>query len=123
MEWKEARELIEGKIIEGTDLNTDKSTHRFVTSVGDIRDSKRYQYRSEKGFVVKIGKSDHISIPWKMLEKCFSPISSGKGYDGNYFREFFCKQRKDHYCHVHVVGQVFVRAGIAKQKNATYTQS
>jgi hypothetical protein len=120
MEWWEAQELIEEKIKIGTDLNTDKSTYRVVNSIGNIRDSQRYGYGSEKGFIVQIGKSKRISIPWKMLAKCFLPLSSDKEYDGDYFRRYFPLQATDHPCHVHVVGQLFVKAGIARQKNATY---
>lgn len=120
MKWQEAQQLIENKIEIGTDLNTNKSTHRVVNSIGDITDSERYKYHSEKGFVVKIGKSNKIKIPWKMLEKCFKPITSGNKYDGDYFRECFPLQAKDHPCYVHAVGQIFVRAGIARQENRTY---
>ncbi len=116
MEWREAQELIEEKIKIGTDRNTDESTYRVVNSIGNIRDSERYGYRSEKGFIVQIGKSNRISIPWKMLEKCFLPLSSDKEYDVNYFRRHFPLQANDHSCHVHVVGQLFVKAGIARQK-------
>ena len=123
MEWSDAQELIEEKIRIGTELNTNKSTYRVVTSVGNIRDSERYGYRSEKGFIVQIGKSTRISVPWKMLEKCFIPLSSGGEYHGIYFRRYFPLQAKNHPCHVHVVGQIFVRAGIARQQRRTYTST
>ena len=87
MTWQQARQLIEAKIGIGTDLNTYRSTYRVVTSVGSIRNSERYGYHSENGFVVQIGKSDHINIPWKMLEKCFLPLSLGGEYDFEYFHQ------------------------------------
>jgi hypothetical protein len=33
MEWQEAQQIIRQKIKIGTDLNTDKSTYRFIVSV------------------------------------------------------------------------------------------
>jgi hypothetical protein len=55
-----------------------------------------------------------------MLEKCFLPLSLNEVYDGDYFREHFPLQAVDHPCHVHVVGQIFVKAGLAKQINLQY---
>jgi len=117
MEWQKAKKLIEEKVKENTDINTNKSTYRIVKSIGSIPDNKSYGYCSEKGFIVPIGRNVTISIPWKMLEKCFLPIASGEEYDGHYFSKNFPLQNNNHPCHVHAVGQIFVKAGIAKPKN------
>ena len=123
MNWDQANRLIRAKIRTGTDLNTPASTYRFVKSVASTFDSDRYGYHNERGFTVAIGRSNCIRIPWSMLKECFAQVISPDGYDGTFFRERFPLQARDHPCHVHVVGQILVAAGIAraeegKQKDA-----
>ena len=48
-----------------------------------------------------------------MLKAYFFAMKSPDGYDSDFFRQRFPIQAKDHPCHVHVVGQIFVVAGIA----------
>ncbi len=120
MDWKEAQRRIEIHVKVGTDLNTPASTYRFVEAVESPINSARYGYENETGFVVPIGQSNKIKIPWSMLEKCFYQLDSPHGYDSGFFRERFSLQYKDHPCHVHVVGQIFVVAGIARVEGNKY---
>jgi len=96
MEWTEARERIRRSIRVGSDVNSPRS---------------------------RIGKSNVIRIPWQMLEKCFSAVEAGRGYDGRFFREQFPNQTKDHPCHVHVVGQILARSGIAVLMGNVYVRA
>lgn len=89
----------------GTDLNTPTSTYRTVASVGVPIHSTRYGYHGEQGFVVRIGQFAKVRIPWSMLEACFAQLSSPRGYDGEFFRQRFPLQARDHGCHVHVVAR------------------
>ena len=123
MNWDQAQRQIRAKIRAGTDLNTPASTYRFAKSVSSTFDSHRYGYHNERGFTVSIGRSNRIRIPWSMLKECFAQVISPDGYDGTSFRKQFPLQALDHPCHVHVVGRIFVAAGIArdeegKQKDA-----
>jgi hypothetical protein len=62
-------------------------------------------------------------IPWTMLEACFARLDTADGYNGSFFRERYGAQAKEHPCHVHVVGQIFVTTGIAffdERKNTFY---
>lgn len=120
MDWKEAQCRIEVHVKVGTDLNTQTSTYRFVEGVESPINSARYGYDNETGFVVSIGQSNKIKIPWSMLEECFYQLGSPYGYGSDFFRERFLLQHKDHPCHVHVVGQIFVVAGIAKVEGNRY---
>ena len=113
MEWPIAQIKIQRSIKLGTDLNTPNSTYRYVLSTNATIKSVRYGYKSESGFIVTIGKTSSISIPWGMLKQCFFQLQSLQGYDGKYFRERFPIQAQDHPCHVHVIGQIFVVAEIA----------
>ncbi len=69
---------------------------------------------------MRIGVANHVSIPWRMLQLCFEPIADGRGYDGRFFRTHFQLQASDHSCHVHLIGQIFVRAGIAEVDSNRY---
>jgi len=113
MDWFSAQSRIRTVLQPGTNLNTPNSTYRRVLSTNKPIQSNRYGYEDESGFVVSIGKSSKINIPWSMLKDCFAQLSNPKGYDGKYFRERYQMQAADHGCHVHVVGQIFVVAGIA----------
>jgi len=120
MEWSTARNRIATHIRVGDDLNTTESTFREVWEIGPIRDSESYGYRSETGFVVRIGAVNSIAIPWSMLESCFQALKAESGYDGRFFRNHFGLQAKHHPCHVHVVGQIFVNSGLARRLGTRY---
>lgn len=113
MDWPSAQAKIRETIRLNTDLNTTRSTYRRVWSTSATIESTRYGYKSESGLVVSIGKANKVGIPWSMLKECFAQLHNPQGYDGKYFREHYPLQAQDHPCHVHVVGQIFVAAGIA----------
>jgi hypothetical protein len=121
MNWEEARDRIRASVKVGTDVNTPASTYRYVEAVDALANSTRYGYHSERCFVVRIGRSVQIRIPWSMLKECFGQLNSPNGYDGSFFRSRFPLQARDHGCHVHVVGQIFVAAGIARLEDNRYT--
>jgi len=120
MDWDQAKDIIRKKVIVGTDLNTRKSSYRFVISVDSAISSDRYGYSNEIGYRVRIGKSQVIPVPWGMLEKCFRALYSESGYNSRFFCENFPTQADDHPCYVHVVGQIFVRAGLAREEGNSY---
>ena len=113
MDWKHAQRQIRAKVKVSTDVNTPRSSYRIIKSVDSEINSSRYGYRGENGFVVSIGQSSNIDIPWSMLNECFAQLNSRDGYDGKFLRKRFPLQASDHPCHVHVVGQILVAAGIA----------
>jgi hypothetical protein len=120
MNWNQAQAKIKANIKVGTDINTPSSTYRFVRAVDSIINSSRYGYQNEYGFAIPIGQSNVINIPWSMLKECFEALNSPDGYDGAFFRERFPLQAKDHPCYVHVVSQIFVKAGIAQAEGKRY---
>jgi hypothetical protein len=120
MDWQEAQNKIRTHVQTGTDVNSPNSTYRFVESVGALGDSERYGYHNERGFVVSLGKTNKIKVPWSMLRACFAQLCTPNGYDGFFFRERFPLQARDHPCHVHAIGQIFVAAGIARLEEGRY---
>jgi hypothetical protein len=120
MSWSQAKVQIAQSIKVGTGLNTANSSHRVVISLRNDISSARYCYNNEDGFQVQIGSASSISIPFSMLKSCYGALSSKNGYDGDFFRQHFPKQAADHPCHVHVVGQILVRAGLAARHGNSY---
>ncbi len=120
MTWSHAKNQIARRIKVGTDLDTGNSSNRVVLSVRSDISSNRYGYNDEDGFQVQIGSGSSIPIPFSMLRSCHGALSSQTGYDGDFFRQKFPKQAADHPCHVHVVGQIFVKAGLAAQHSNSY---
>lgn len=118
MEWHLVQEALM-KIEKGTDLNTKKSTCRVVLDKPPYI-CKNYGYNSI-GFKIRIGNNKHIDIPLKMLNTIYDySIKSGGVYDSTVLRSLFPKQASGHPCHVHVVGQLFVKSGIASLVNGKY---
>jgi hypothetical protein len=113
MDWNYAQNKIKANLKVGTDLNTENSTYRKVVAMNEMIESERYGYHNEEGFLVSIGKTVKIKIPWNMLKECFSQLISMDGYSGVSFRKRFPIQANDHPCHVHVVGQIFVASSLA----------
>jgi hypothetical protein len=120
MDWSEAESKIRTMIKVGTDLNTAKSTYRFVKAIDSVTNSERYGYHNERGCVVSIGEFNDIRITWGLLRECFSQFNSPRGYDRVSFTQRFPLQSQDHPCHIHVVGQIFVRAGVARTNGSRY---
>jgi len=120
MEWFDAKKIIQAQIRKGTDINTALSTFRTISAVDTRIESRRYGYRNQTGFVVQIGTDTFIDIPWSVLQECFQMLHGVDGYSGKSFRKSFPIQAKDHPCHVHVIGQIFVRAGLAEEKAGVY---
>jgi len=83
-------------------------------------ESGRYEYRGEAGFVISIGKTSKIKVPWSMLEACFRQLSTPDGHNGTFFRQRYPLQARDHPCHVHAVGHMLVVAGVARRGGNTY---
>ncbi|QFY43710.1 hypothetical protein F6R98_14635 [Candidatus Methylospira mobilis] len=110
MDWASAKKLIESEIVQNTDINTNKSEYRIVKSI------------DEEVITVQVGELNYIKVTWEMLENCFKPISLGEKYDGNYFREHFPEHAKNHPCYVHVVGQIFVKSGVAIEQSEKYIE-
>lgn len=120
MDWNEAEGKIQTNIQVGTDLNSSNSTYRFVKSVDSVICSKRYSYDNERGFAVSIGSSRDIKIPWSTVRECFFQLSSSSGYDTASFKKRFPLQAKDHPCYIHTIGQIFVKAGLARTNGRRY---
>jgi hypothetical protein len=121
MNWNEAKAVIKERIIEGTDLNTKRSSLRKVIRMNHR--CVKYDYNGEEGFLVRISNYDmnNLEIPWSLLEKCFHSLKEPEGYNGKVFRHYYPRQAQIHPCHVHVVGIIFKKAGTAtsdpKEKN------
>jgi len=55
-----------------------------------------------------------------MLGECSAQLNCVDGYDGGFFGSWFPLQARDHSWHIHVVGQIFVAAGIARLEANRY---
>jgi hypothetical protein len=114
MKWANAVNQIINKIEVGTNLNTNNSNYRFVSDVPPI-DSGSNDLEKELCYRVIYNKYKHkLSISINMLENIFKDTIENKGI---YNRAIFKKNHKKnlvHGCNVHIVGMIFVKAGIAK---------
>lgn len=113
MNWTTAREKLSSKIAPGTRIPTTRNSLRTVLSVDEVT-----------GFTVRIGQKSRtsVSISWEMLEACYEVLASPSGYDTDFFQSNFPDQYRKHDCSVHVVGQLFVKADLAKlvRQNGKY---
>ena len=107
MEWNLARAAIRG-LETGTNLNTEKSNYRFFIGI------------TENAVKVQIGENAQIVIPDEVLKICFHSLSTPQGYSTRFFQEKFPKLYKNKDCHVHAIGQLFVKAGLARESNKRY---
>jgi hypothetical protein len=113
MNWTTAREKLSLKIIPGTRIPTTRNTLRTVISVDGAT-----------GFRVRIGQKSrtNVLVPWDMLKICYEVLMSPSGFDTDFFQLKFPRQYYQHDCYVHVVGQLFVKADLAKlaKQNGKY---
>lgn len=101
--WNEARRMIREKVNVGDDLNTDRSTWRIVLD------------KANWGYRVKIGKSNDIKIKWGDLEALWNKLHSTGKYNRDSFENNFPSHWNGHKCGLGVVGEIFVRAGLAQK--------
>lgn len=109
MEWKEASKKIQ-------QLKKDEliTTSRKILQIPPyLCNSKRYNY-NEPGFEIKIGKKSKIKIPVSIIQYCYEEaLKNGGLYNRQIFKKLYPFQLSDHACHVHSIGQLFVKAGLA----------
>lgn len=118
MAWYNAHNLILKNVITG--LYLDPRHVRLVMASPPFV-CTRYNYLGSVGFKISIGRTTSIQIPMSMLETLYnySVNNNGHIYNRNVFRFNFPAQFHAHNCHVHVIGQVFVLAGLAVQISRT----
>jgi len=109
MEWIEAYKKIQK-------LKKDQlisSSRKILQIPPYLCNSKRYNY-NETGFEIKIGQISKIKIPISVLQSCYEGALTNEGlYNRKVFKKLYPLQLTNHACHVHVIGQMFVNAGIA----------
>lgn len=102
MEWTIAQAVL-NKIQVGTDINTKRSTYRQIIS------------KNENEFIIRVSKKGNIRVAEDMLKSCFLALSQSSGYSRKHFETCYPQQCKNKPCYVHVIGQIFVKAGLAYQ--------
>lgn len=110
MAWSSAFQLIKN-----INKNRFISDFRVILQIPPyVCKSKRYNY-FEEGFEIKIGKSSKVKIPVSMLKACYSEsVKNNNVYSRDIFTKLYPLQLKDHACHVHVIGQIFLLSGVAE---------
>jgi hypothetical protein len=112
MKWEQAKILISNNIVTGM-----KFDNRTVLEGPDYP-CLHYNYAGEKGYKVKIGMTTSIDIPFSMLQSVFEDaVANNRIYENTVFRKKYNKQYVAHGCHVHVIGRIFEKAGVASQIN------
>jgi hypothetical protein len=119
MNWNKALSLINQHVIVGVHLDRN-SQYRYILEGPKYSCHGRiYNYAGEKGYKVQIGANNYIEIPFTMLEAIYSATTLNNGiYDKNIIFNIYPRQansKTGHGCYVHVVGKIFVLAGIMKQ--------
>jgi len=117
MDWEIAYKRITDNITRGTRLDPG-SRYRKVLECPDY-ECYHYDYNGAPGYKVTIGKSTNVEIPVFMLKKIFEESLSKNGiYENRDFKISFEKQCHQHPCHVHVIGRIFLAAGIVEQSGS-----
>jgi len=113
MNWEKAESLIRQSIIAGMKLD-----NRTVLEGPDFQ-CWGYDYNGTPGFKIRIGATTCIEIPFIMLQAVYADAKANNGiYENKVFKNKYERQFKSHGCHVHVVGRMFEKAGIATQVNS-----
>jgi hypothetical protein len=114
MNWNSAYNAIKNSITKGLEINTRNSKHRIVLEIPPYKCATN-SYGNSEGFKVRIGVANTIEIPISMLESLYeASIINNSTYENKVFEKLYPKQLKQHGCQVHVVGQIFVKSGLAK---------
>jgi hypothetical protein len=113
MNWNQAKEQLGINLKKGVHFDP-TSMFRTISEIPAFYKCRAYNYSWKNGFKIKIGTNNYIEIPWLMLRTIFEATRINNNiYNNNVFVNHYPDQAKDHPCHIHVVGQMFVKAGIA----------
>ncbi|MGC4116115.1 MAG: hypothetical protein QM765_16345 [Myxococcales bacterium] len=122
MTWAEAQAKIRRSLEPGSNLGSPGAAQHPVLAVD--HPCTRRHYAGDPGLLVQLSErpKDLVELPWSMLKTCFSDLVDG-GYGSDTFRRRFPRQAASEPCHVHLIGMVFVVAGLAVtdgRRQATY---
>jgi hypothetical protein len=118
MDWETAEILIRSKIYNNVHLDSN-SKYKYIQA-GPNYHCKQYGY-NDSGFKVQIGANNFIEVPISMLKTLYFSTKNNNGiYERKVFVDLYPKQVKVHACHVHVIGKIFVLAGIMKQDDSRH---
>lgn len=115
MNWLNIEQQIKDSVKVGDKLDRD-SKYRKVVDGPDFPCS-RDDYAGKLGYNVQIGKSDWLQIPFILLKTVYEDTLANNGiYNRNVICKNFNHLVEKKGCHVHVVGRIFVHAGIMEKK-------
>ncbi|MBE2228509.1 MAG: hypothetical protein IAE93_14225 [Ignavibacteria bacterium] len=121
MNWNEALNLIQNNIAVGLSLDENSSNGRHVLA-GPAHICNSYDFRGIPGYKIQIGStiSSYIEVPIEMLRNIFNDsILDNRIYNKSVFRihyPYHSETATGHPCYVHVVGMIFVKAGVGVKK-------
>lgn len=121
MKWEEALKLIVANIKVGIKLD-DNFKYKNVEQTPPYKCFK-FDYNGEEGFLIKVSKVQSIEIPLSMLKNLYlSAQANDNCYDRSIFISKYPHQTIQQIGHIHIVGKMFVHAGVAVQEsNWKYT--
>ena len=101
LEFNQFVNLISKNLRIDTNLNTNRSTHRFVQDINYIRIS------------VFIGRIMIINLTFESLYECYLETIRNNGiYNKNICQTILPNQTRNHGCTVYVIGMIFVQIGL-----------
>jgi hypothetical protein len=108
LNWKDAHSSIEKNITIGTYLGNIDYHNILIIDI----------YRD--GFEIKIGSGKSFNLRWFILEHCWKAMNAKQVFNELVFKEIFDDGCFDNPHLVHIVGQVFVKAGLARSHEQIY---
>lgn len=115
MNWEDALQLVNENIQIGTDLDN-LSQYRFVEQIPPY-ECYRYNFNGEHGFKISVGNNQTIDVPMQMLQTVFqfAKAENSNIYNRMVLIATFPRQANNKPCYIHVIGNLFVCAGVAIQ--------
>lgn len=115
MHWLNIEKQIRESLKVGDKLQEDSKYRNIVD--GPNFPCNDYDYNGELGYKIQIGNNNLLHIPFLLLKTVYEDTLANNGrYNKNVICKHYQKQVTNHGCHVHVVGRIFVHAGIMEKK-------
>lgn len=114
MPWLDAQQLILNHVHQGLRIDP-TSRYRSVVAV------PVHNNGGAPGFRVQIGATNHIELQMAMMEAVYNATVANNGeYNNAVFAGLYPNKLQNKGCYVHVVGNMFVTAGIAVRQGRSY---
>ena len=101
---QELKNIVKQHIFVGCDVNTDRSSFRFVKKIDNT------------AIIIPKGQKIDMTVTWEVLHRCYTYLYSNDGYSNHVFKKIYPELFAKAGCYVNTIGQILMISKLANSK-------